>query len=494
MSLQGANIIDQDNQLSEQEIQFLQAHCNEFRDNHNLSLFIYLYSNESDKPSPSLEKNGFKDVVIVYVNRTDTSVTVNTFNLVDQRKRFFEQVFFQFLAVPMKEGEWIATSITNTFSEIEKELIRRQQVLEQRRIEEDQYDNFDPRAVTMLWLFFWIIIFFGIYFLVRKARIKNKHEARSFYGISRLSSWLTSAIGLILLIGGSYLIMGVIANGNEMVRLVFWIAFVPNMAFLTYLITIVIDLFSLNEFNSEDTKPTLGQMLWLVRPSANTEHLMEITFYEQVIRHKINLEIETEEQHRRQVHHFYISPGKKFKADEQFRLDEAPFFEELLEENEILKPYLHRIYKLHGSFLVYRKETVMRALFRSGNLTKLGYLLNAPLLTPKGKALREKLWKAEKTQNQLIVTGIRYPANIPGILPKLTPHVLLIDDFERKLTHFYNVLVDNGLLDQAIALPIGFLFHPDFSLRAFNVNLMSAYTSVVVRERPDDSDSWVVDF
>lgn len=484
IGLHGQNITDLGDMLSEQEIEKLEIRCNKIRSEHDIILQLYFYNDFSEPPFLNSKQSRIPSVFVT-INQADTTVTVNTANLNDPQKRLFENVFFQFLNVPLKEGTPVFRTLITTLDQLEKELYRRQDALEQRRIEDEQYDDFDPRAVFLLWSFFWTLVAFGIYILIRRTRIKNKYEARSFYGISRLPMWLTIAIGLVVLIGGSYFIMGFVAYGDWFVRLVFWIAFLPILIFITFLISTISDLFHLGEHDSEEVNSTLGQMLWLVRPSANTEHLMEATFYELVIQNKINLEIELEEIHHRKVNEYYVSPGRNFDPKQNFRKDEASFIEELLQEKEQLQPYLHRIYNLHGNFLSYRKNGVLRQLFRSGILSKGGYLLNAPLLTTKGKALKEQLSKAEQEQAELIVLGIRFPDEIGTILPKLTPQVLLINDFERQLTHFYNALVDMGFLNQALALPMGFLFHPDFSLRTFNLKLRSAYASMVVREGSD---------
>ena len=477
IGLLGATVSDSDDLLSEQEIKQLENRCSKIHSDHRVNIQLHFYSDALDEPQFSAAKQGKIPLVFVSVNRADTLVTVKCANLNATRTRFFENAFFQFLNVPLKEGAPTVRSVNATLDQMEKELIRRQQSLEQRSIEDEQLDRLDPRAVILLWTFFWIMVVFGIYFLVRNTRIKNKNEARSFYGVSRLPAWFSILLGLIVLVGGSYLILNFVSYGGWLTIVVFWFAFLPIMAMLTFLISVLVDLFDLGEYDSEDVKPTLGQMLWLVRPSANTEHLMELTFYELVIRKKINLEIDTEEINHRRANEYYVSHGRNFNLKEKFRIDENAFFEELMEEKEPLEPYLHRIYALHGNFLSYRKDQVFRALFRSGLLSKFGYLINAPLLTSKGKALRGQLLKAQEKQTQLIASGIRNPSGIPDILPKLTPHVLLIKDFEKQLTHFYNVLIEIELLDQAMALPIGFLFHPDFSLRTFNLKLRSAYAS-----------------
>ncbi|MDW3196118.1 MAG: hypothetical protein R8G66_27345 [Cytophagales bacterium] len=480
------NVSDLDGILSEQEIKKLEVRCSKIQSEHDIILQLYFYSNASDEPQSPNANQSRTPRVFVSINRTDNTVVVKTTRLNDPQTRLFENVFFQFLNVPLKEGASIFPTVVTTLDQVEKELYRRHDALEQRRIEDEQYDSFDPRAVFLLWTFFWILVVFGVYFLIRLARIKNKHEARSFYGISRLPMWLTIVLGLVVLIGGSYFIMDFVAYGAGFARFLFWLAFLPILIFLTFLITVIMDLRHLGEHDSEEANLTLGQMLWLIRPSANTEHLMEATFYELVIQNKINLETESEEIHHRLVNEYYVSPGGNFEPKQNFRKDEASFFEELLQEKEQLEPYLHRIYNLYGNFLTYRKDGVLRQLFRSGLLSKVGYLLNAPMLTAKGKALKEQLSKAEQEQAQLIALGIQFPDEIGTILPKLTPQVLLIEDFERQLTHFYNALVDMGFLDQALTLPIGFLFHPDFSLRTFNLKLRSAYASMVVREGSDD--------
>ncbi len=494
LEARSSEVSDADNLIDQKQLQRLTTRCSRILPVFNLNLDIHIYSDPFDQPQFSKANQGLTPFVFVTVNRADTSVSVRTANLSPARIRFFENVFFQFLNVPMKEGAPLIPSLDSTLDQIEGELVRRQQAIEQRKIEDQQFDSYDPRAVLFNWLFMGVIIAFMIAFFIRKARIKNKYEARSFYGISRLPMSFTVIFGLIVLFGGSSFLSKFISNGAWSTILMFWLAFVPVMVFLTYLITVVKDLFSVNEYRTEDCKLTLGQMLWLVRPSANTEHLMELTFYEQVFRKKINLEIVSEEFRRRQIHEYYVSPGEKFVADEKFRIDEAPFFKELYVEEERLEPYLHRIYESYGNFLIYRKDHVLKGLFRSGYVTKLGFPFNTFGLTPKGKELQSKLFKIMQKQAELIQEGMKDPSNIPVILPQLTAHVLLINDFERQLTHFYNVVVDVGLLHQAMALPIGVLFHPDFSLRTFNLKLRSAYASMVVREGGNDDGGWDMDF
>lgn len=494
LETKGSIVSDLDNLLSDQEIQQIRTRCEKIEQEHQINFQIHFYSDPFDAPQFSKVNTGSSPLVFVSVNRADTTVKVNTKNLNATRTRFFENVFFQFLNVPLREGSSLLTSLNSTLNEIESSLIQRQQIIEQNKIEDELYDSFDPRATTFLWIFFWVIVIFGIVFFTKKARVKNKHEARSFYGISRLPRWFTIILGGLVLIGGSYFISGYISYGVWVVKSVFWLAFYPIMVFLTYFTTIVIDLFSLKEFNTEDTQLTLGQKLWLVRPSANTEHLMELTFYEQVFRKNINLEIVSEEIHRRRVHEYYVSPGENFDQKAKHCLAEKPFFELLDASEEPLEPYLHRIYEHYGNFLSFRKDSAIKGMFKSGLITRFGYLTNTFILTTKGKELQRNLRKTEEQQARLIDEGMQDPAQIPAILPQLTTHLLLVNDFERQLTHFYNVIVEMGLLNKAIALPIGLLFHPDFSLRSFNVKLRSAYASGVVNEASDDGSYWDMDF
>ncbi len=477
---------DLDGILTDQEIQQLQSQCDEIQQTHGINFQIYFFSEYQEIAEPKQVTGNVSGIVQVLINRSDSSVVVKTADVSALRKTFFEQVFFQFLNVPIKEGSPIVSNLITTLAEVRSTLNQQKQVREQQQREREQLERFDPRAVTILWIFLGVFIISAITYRIKKERIQNKYEARSFYGVSRLPTWVIMLTGALLLFGGSYLILQHIATGGWLVFITFWVTFYPILVLISFLITVILDAFSLREFNTEDVKPTLGQMLWLVRSSSNTEHLMELTFYEQIIKKKINLKIDNTDYDRRRVVEFYVSPGEKFDSSASFKIDEAPFFLELNTTPEPLKPYLHQIYNGFSKFLVYRKDYVIKGLFRSGHLTKLGYLTNTFRLTPKGKELQKRLKDVEQEQADFIGQGIYDPSDIPKVLPKLTPHVLLIPDFEKRLTNFYNALVDTGFLDQAMALPIGFLFHPDFSLRAFNVRLRSAYASMVVRESGSD--------
>ena len=160
-------------------------------------------------------------MVQVLINRSDTTLLVQTNNVGTIRNRFFENVFFQFLIVPMKEGADFFSSLNNTIDEIEKELLHRQQVIEQQRIEEERLSQFDPRGIKLLWLFAIIAAIFGLTFQIKRRRTTNIHEVRSFYGLSRLPLWVSVLLGAVVFIGGSYLILQHIGFGSGVVTFVF---------------------------------------------------------------------------------------------------------------------------------------------------------------------------------------------------------------------------------------------------------------------------------
>lgn len=132
----------------------------------------------------------------------------------------------------------------------------------------------------------------------------------------------------------------------------------------------------------------------------------------------------------------------------------------------------------------------MKTLYRSGLLVKNGWPINHFGLTPQGHELQNEIKKKEQEQATIITLGNKDPSKIERLLPQLTPEVLLIDNFEQQLTHFYNNVVEMNLLNQAMALPIGFLFHPDFSLRTFNLNIAGAYKYRIPWEEMYEAEDW----
>lgn len=473
--LQATIISDFDGHISEQDLKRLELRCDELQKTHNLNFYIYFFSDVNDKPNLSQVRRGSTRFVHVFINRADTSVAVNTVNIDNLRSRFFENVFFQFVSVPMKEGLEIVPSIFNTLNVIEKEFERLKIEETRRREVERKKDELDPRAVQLIWIAIIVFIGFILLFIVKGAKNGNRYEVLEFYGLSRLPLWLTLIIGTIGLIGGSFLILQSIGNGAWIVVMCYLFIFYPVMVVLGWVIKGAHDSFELNHHASKKPQLTLGQQLWLVRPSSTTEHLMEVNFYEQIIKKRIHLEIYKEEVTRREVSEYYISPGSAFDSQSDFTRDEYAFINELYQEPERLKPFLHRVYKSFGRFKAYRKDYLLKELYRSGLLIKYGWPINVFALSSKGLEIQEKLRNEEQNQARLIAIGIDQPSKIKSILPRLTPAVLFIPHFERQLTHFYNEVVEMDLLKEAMSLPIGFLFHPDFSMRAFNVMLMGAY-------------------
>lgn len=469
-----AMIADLDSLMSSEEMATLTKRLEEIQNNHQHHFFIYLFSDPSQKPAKtSLE--GQSALVYVYVNRAEQSVTVETSRVAQSYERLFEQLFLQFFLVPVKAGAPEVASLNAVFNEIDQEFMLIKEERRQALLEEEQANRMDPKAKVLLWLFFTIFVIFLTVFILKSTRSGNKYEAIEFYGLSRLPSWLNKLMALVILIGGIAWIFQTITNGAWGVVFAYLLVVYPILVFVVWMIKALQDALLWSKYDQEEVALTLGQKLWLIRPHTSTEYLLELTFYDQIIRKRIALDIEKVEENHREVTHFFVSPGSAFHPETKFTLDEKVFIYELYTEQENLRPFLHRVYEKLDRFRAYRKNAVLKGLFLSGLLVKYGWPFNYFELSAKGKAWRQKLSEEQAAQSALIMQGTDDPTTIVEILPKLTPHVLLIENFEERITAFYNEMVEIGLLIHAMSLPIGFLFHPDFSLRTFNQKVMDAY-------------------
>lgn len=471
----GGIVTDFDSLLSEQEIQSLKERVDNLQKKYHYTFFIYFSSDPSVIPEPPT-KNQIRSLVIqVFINRTDTTCKVRTVNIGRLNNRFFRNIFFQFTEVPMKEGRNEYQSLLSTLDETEKELERRRIAREQSFQESEFSRKMDPRAKMILWIFLFIFTYFIILFTVKGAKAGNRFEVLEFYGLSRLPLSLTMLLGLIVFLTSGFLILQKLTNGSWIVIGALLFVLYPVMVALGWLIKVIQDSFLIPQYGKDQVNMTLGQMLWLIRPQTSTEHMMEVTFYEQILRRRIQLEVQTAEINRREVYQYWVALDGPIDLNESYKRDEEVFIKELNRKQETLQPYLRRIYKNFGRFKAYRKDYVLKSLYLSGLISKHGWPVNYFSLSQKGLELQQKIKQVESEQSTLISKGIDDPSGIEQILPKLTPHVLLIDNFEKRLTTFYNAVVDMGLLQQAMSLPIGFLFHPDFSLRTFNLKLVAAY-------------------
>ena len=104
LQAKSATVTDYDGLLSDQEVEEIKAQCEKIQQSYKINFFVYLYSNEDDKPGLIKVSRGPNRFTQVFINRSDTTVNVHTNNLSAVNERFFQNVFSQFLKVPMNEG------------------------------------------------------------------------------------------------------------------------------------------------------------------------------------------------------------------------------------------------------------------------------------------------------------------------------------------------------------------------------------------------------
>lgn len=343
-TVKGAVIVDLDSLLTGQEIREIKLQCEKIQQIHKVNLFVYLYSNEEDKPELIKVPRGPNRLAQVFINRRDTKVSVHTVNLDALNKRFIQNVFFQFLEIPMKEGTSLVSHLMRTLDEIEQELERQRVESENRKLEDLTEKEFDPRGSQIIRYLIGFFLAFIILLIIKGAKTGNNFEALEFYGLSRLPMWLSIPLGILAFLYGSFLILQHIGNGAWIVVMCYIFAFYPIMVVISGIIKGVQDGFELQNHTIEKPHLSLGQQLWLARFNTSTEHLMEVNFYGLIIKQIIHLDIETHEKHRRIITEYFITPGSAFNPKASFTPDELVFINELYQEPEALRPFLHRVY------------------------------------------------------------------------------------------------------------------------------------------------------
>ncbi len=468
--------------------EILEEVCVGLQKRHRLMVTIRIYPDSIYYDDLAASKSELDEFLYIHIGLGENRVVTKTAN--SQNEEFFSNVLHQWVEINLQEGRDIFDPLQSALADIDREYTLF------RQLEDHEYEwtapseeEWTPRTGRFVRLCFFAIVLLVIRFTVKNFRSGNSFENVEFYGLSRMTRGQIIAVAAALILFAFRLVRLFPYEEMGVILIMYSLAFYPFMAAAAGVIMWAVDGVRIMNAGGQRAPLSLGEKLYLIRPHASTEQLMEMNFYQLVYEKRINLRLQTVRLGYREVDHYSVQKGESPAAPIRELKDLQVFVDHLPLEETDLEKYLNDIYNSFGRFKAFRKDFLLYALVDRGLHVKWLWPFNLFIRTPLGSKVRAKTSKIVARQSELVDLATNHPERCEKYVSHLDLHVFLIDSFERRLDELYNVLFDWGKLP-AIPAKLKDFFDPSFSFRYFNRKLRSAYYYESAWGSWNDDDDW----
>ena len=466
-------IQDEAGLFSEEQISTISELCWKIKRDHGLEIYFRAYDGLKESPSITILSKRLARRIMIKIDNASQKVEVLSASGIDGvKEKYFDRVAFQWIEENLSNRNHYNGTLGALY-EIDQNFkrdARISQIL-------DQFDEeeFTPNGRNALTIIIVVLLAFLIYQTVQGTRPGNYYENVQDYGISRMPRWAAVATGISLAILSVLFFNDYIFYYEELavVLIAMVFAFWPFLVIACRIVMFGADLWTISKLASGDDRYSLAQKSFLVGSKVKGENLLELNFYELVIRKYILLEfVET-----RHSYHTSISVmvTKSPNIDvSKLPGDHIPFMDAFRKEEMNLQDYLHSLYTEVFSFKAYKKDYVALELLKKGKLTKLFWLFNffRTSDSPEKNVIQSVVQKIEETL-QSLAQEVRQGKE--SLIEKLSAEALLVKDFERKIDTIFNNFATNGELGVLQTSKLGPIFHEKFSFDQFNRKLAKSY-------------------
>ncbi|MFY0601779.1 MAG: hypothetical protein JXR03_19045 [Cyclobacteriaceae bacterium] len=485
---QQIGLIDKNEFFTLEEVERIDSMCEKIQKDHNLSVLIHLHENEIDNPRSFLYQGQKQKFVLFAIESKNQNLSVFSENVSSERKAYFEMVGYQWITTNLINDNTYA-GIIGALNEINgnletsegKRANANSVVLERSNGEviviheiDDDGSEFTFKTRIVLKILLWIVGLGVVYYTVRSALPGNSYQNTQFYAFSRVRIWVLVLVGVILVpILGLFFYRHIYYYEElAVVLIVTAFAFIPILGIAMAIVMFVIDIYiAVKTSITASKKYTLAQKALIHKRGTTGEHLLELNFYELLIRNVVKLEYVLQDHTYHQRLTIFISKSSKVNMSD-FERDHQPYIAAFTKERMMLEEYLMELYYQVISFKAYKKDWVGVELLRKGDVSGFMWVFN---LFGSSKKKKEIIKDKVQQLDILVQRVLSDEVNLKLLESCLNKNTLLVPNYDEKIDSLYNKFTLAGQEEFLKHSELSPLFIEGFDFDHFNNLLAKSY-------------------
>ncbi|WP_462248504.1 hypothetical protein [Ekhidna sp.] len=342
-------------------------------------------------------------------------------------------------------------------------------------------DEFSQEFFNVLFFF----LFVGFVYVVKSAHKMtqgtNKAEYWQYYGHSRMTQIQKISVGTLVIAPIVVFIFQYVFFYDEVVLLYGCLVLVsrPLVLFGSHIFKLINDTRASKKIDFvKHYHLSLGQKMYLMKPSLQTEEYLLLDIYELLISKKLIVTAELKEPAHLNRYRNFLSrnlalENQQVSSFQQMILDIFPTDRE---EYYLVHPLINKVMGELMSFKHYKKDFLILDLVKQGFVTAKSWSYNKFSFTPSGKEYQKKLERNIKNL-RIMVDGYIHGSSELDV-SKLDGSVLLMIEAEKKIDNLYEKLLNDYKLEEARQSNIGVIMEPSFSFYQYRMAVRNKITEV----------------